>query len=54
VAEISKQWFAFSDTYGITVASGEDDGLILAVAVAIDALAHDDDEAHHRHPGHLR
>ena len=47
VAEISKRWFAFMDTYGITIAPGEDEGLILAVAVAIDEMAHDPDEAHH-------
>ncbi len=47
VAEISKRWFAFTDTYGITIAPGEDEGLILAVAVAIDEMAHDPDEAHH-------
>jgi hypothetical protein len=29
-----------SDTYGIETAPGEDDGLILAVAVAIDEIAH--------------
>ena len=44
VAAISKQWFTFRDTYGITIAPGEDDGLILAVAVALDELAHDPDE----------
>ena len=37
----------FSDTYGITIAPGEDEGLILAVAVAIDELAEDSDEDHH-------
>ena len=30
-----------NDTYGIETATGEDDGLILAVAVAIDEMAHD-------------
>lgn len=44
VAEISKQWFTFRDTYGISVRSGEDDGLILAIVVAIDEMAHDPDE----------
>jgi uncharacterized protein YxjI len=52
VAEISKRWFAFTDTYGISIAPGEDDGLILAVAVAIDEMAHDPDEAHHGPQGH--
>jgi uncharacterized protein YxjI len=41
VARISKHRFALSDTYGIEIAPGEDDGLILAVAVAIDEMAHD-------------
>jgi uncharacterized protein YxjI len=54
VAEISKQWFAFSDTYGITITPEEDEGLILSVAVVIDELAHDHEEAHHGHPGHVR
>ncbi len=52
VAEISKRWFAFTDTYGITIVPGEDEGLILALAVAIDEMAHDPDEAHHGPHGH--
>jgi uncharacterized protein YxjI len=31
---------------GIEVAQGEDDGLVLALAVAIDEMAHDPDEGH--------
>jgi uncharacterized protein YxjI len=46
IAQISKQWFSFSDTYGIEIAPGEDDGLVLAVAVAIDEMVHDPDEGH--------
>lgn len=46
VAQISKRWFSIRDTYGIDVAPGEDDGLILALAVAIDEMAHDPDEGH--------
>jgi uncharacterized protein YxjI len=42
VARVSKHRFAMSDTYGIEIAPGEDEGLILAVAVAIDEMAHDD------------
>ena len=44
VAEVSKKWFALRDTYGIDIAEGEDDALILAVAVALDEMAHDPDE----------
>lgn len=44
VARVSKQWFTLRDTYGIDVADGEDDGLILAIVVAIDEMSHDPDE----------
>jgi uncharacterized protein YxjI len=46
VAHVSKHWFSFRDTYGIEIAPREDDGLILAIAVAIDELVHDPDEEH--------
>jgi uncharacterized protein YxjI len=39
VAEISKRWFRIRDTYGIEVAPGENDGLILAAAICIDEMA---------------
>ena len=41
VAEVSKRWFRVRDTYGIEVAPGENDALILAVAVCIDRMGHD-------------
>ena len=41
VAEISKRWFRVRDTYGIEVAPGENDGLILAAAICIDEMARD-------------
>ncbi len=44
VAHVSQHWFTVRDTYGIEIAPGEDDGLILAIAVAIDEMAHDPDE----------
>jgi uncharacterized protein YxjI len=42
VAEVSKRWFRMRDTYGIEVEAGQDDVLILAVAVALDAMEHDE------------
>jgi uncharacterized protein YxjI len=42
VASVSKQWFAWTDTYGVEVAPGEDDVLILASAVVIDLACHGD------------
>jgi uncharacterized protein YxjI len=40
VATVSKQWFSWSDTYGIDIADGQDDAVILATAVAIDLICH--------------
>ena len=39
VAEISKRWFRVRDTYGIEIASGADDALLLAVTACIDEMA---------------
>ena len=39
VAEISKRWFRVRDTYGIEVAAGENDALILAAAICIDEMS---------------
>jgi uncharacterized protein YxjI len=41
VAEVSKRWFRVRDTYGIEIAPGQDDALVLAVAVCLDQMAHD-------------
>jgi len=41
VAEVSKRWFRVRDTYGIEIAPGQDDALILAVTVVIDQMSHD-------------
>jgi uncharacterized protein YxjI len=39
IARVSKRWFRVRDTYGVEVAPGEDDALLLAVTVCIDALS---------------
>lgn len=44
VATVSKQWFSLSDSYGIDIARGEDDVLILASAVVIDMACHQDSD----------
>ena len=46
VAEVSKRWFAWNDTYGVDIASGEDDVLILASTVVIDMICHGDNNRH--------
>ena len=40
VAAVSKQWFSWSDTYGVEVADGENDILILASTIVIDMACH--------------
>jgi uncharacterized protein YxjI len=39
VAEVSKRWFRVRDTYGIEIAPGQEDALILAVTVCIDQMS---------------
>jgi len=41
VASVSKKMFAMTDTYGIDIVSGEDDVAILATAVVVDLVCHD-------------
>jgi uncharacterized protein YxjI len=38
VAEVSKRWFRIRDTYGVEIAPGQEDALILAVTVCIDQM----------------
>jgi uncharacterized protein YxjI len=39
IAEISKRLFRVRDTYGVEIAPGQDKIVVLAVAVAVDAMA---------------
>jgi uncharacterized protein YxjI len=38
VGEVSKKWFRVRDSYGVEVAEGQNDALILAVTVAVDMM----------------
>jgi uncharacterized protein YxjI len=40
VASVGKRWFRLTDTYGVEVGPGQDDGLALAVAVVVDQISH--------------
>jgi uncharacterized protein YxjI len=40
IAEVGKKWFRVRDTYGIHVQPGNDDALVVAVAVVIDTMSH--------------
>jgi uncharacterized protein YxjI len=46
VATVSKRWFSWTDTYGVEVAEGEDDLLILASTVVIDMACHEEEHRH--------
>jgi uncharacterized protein YxjI len=39
VAQVSKRWFRVRDTYGIQIAPGQDDPLILATTVCVEQMA---------------
>ncbi len=41
VATVSKRWFRIRDTYGVEIAPGQDDALLLAITVVIDMMAHE-------------
>jgi uncharacterized protein YxjI len=40
VAEVSKKWFRVRDSYGVSIDPGQDDIVILAVAVCINQMSH--------------
>jgi uncharacterized protein YxjI len=46
LARISRSWFQVRDTYGVDVAPGEDDALMLAAAVCLDRIHHEEEERH--------
>ena len=41
VAEVSKKWFRVRDSYGVQIDAGQDDAVILMIAIAIDQMSHD-------------
>ena len=45
LARVSRSWFRARDTYGVEVADGLDDALVLSVAVCLDRIHHDEEES---------
>lgn len=41
IATISKKWFRVRDSYGVEIAPGQDDALLLAITVCLEALTSD-------------
>ena len=45
IAHISRSWFRIRDTYGVDVAPGQNDALVLDIAVGLDRIHHDREES---------
>ena len=43
IARVSRAWFRVRDTYGVDVAPGQDDALIICIAVCLDRIHHDEE-----------
>jgi uncharacterized protein YxjI len=43
VAQVSKRYWSWTDTYGVEIVDGEDAVAILSTCVVIDLVSHDDD-----------
>ncbi|NLM43981.1 MAG: hypothetical protein GX201_08230 [Clostridiales bacterium] len=41
VAQVSKRWFSFGDTYGVDISDDENYAFILALVIVIDQVIHD-------------
>jgi len=41
VAQVSKRWFSWSDTYGVDISDDEDYAFILSLVIVIDQVIHD-------------
>jgi uncharacterized protein YxjI len=48
LAQVSRAWFRIRDTYGVDVAPGQDDVLMIAIAVSLDRIHHDEEERRDR------
>lgn len=44
VARISRAWFRIRDTYGVEVAPGVDDALMICIAVCLDRIHHEEEQ----------
>jgi uncharacterized protein YxjI len=46
VARVSRSWFRVRDTYGVQVAPGENDALMICIAICLDRIHHDEERKH--------
>jgi uncharacterized protein YxjI len=47
IARVSRKWFRLRDTYGVEVGPGENDALIIAIAICLDRIHREEEESHH-------
>jgi uncharacterized protein YxjI len=45
VARVSRSWFQVRDTYAVDVSAGQDDALMIAIAVCLDRIEEDQEQA---------
>jgi uncharacterized protein YxjI len=48
IARVSRAWFRIRDTYGVDVAPGQDDALIICIAVCLDRIHAEEEEEKER------
>jgi uncharacterized protein YxjI len=48
LAQVSRAWFRIRDTYGVDVAPGQNDALMIAIAICLDRIHAAEEEAHDR------
>jgi uncharacterized protein YxjI len=48
IAHVSRAWFRLRDTYGVDVAPGQNEALMLTVAICLDRIHHDEEEKSRR------
>ena len=44
IAHISRSWFRVRNSYGVETAPGQNDALLLSIAVCLDRIQHDEEE----------
>lgn len=54
IGVISRSWFRIRDTYGVEVAPGENDPLVISIAVCIDRIHEDEVRKHREEHGGFR
>ena len=54
IARISRAWFRIRDTYGVDVAPGQDDALIICIAMCLDRIHHEEEGDRRRPAGPAR